>query len=284
MKKLSLAIGLALVLATTLAGCELYFGEDNDNDDVWSYCGSDGQYNCVGNDCRWVSAECTGGGGGFACDSDVDCAAGCYCDENGVCQEAGFCSTNEDCPDGYHCDDRSSCVPDTCADNGDCLAGQYCDEGQCTTSCTCENDADAQAGGYGWCDETRGTCMPGTDPAGSCAGQVTCATDPPRCGAGTVPVIKDGCYTGECRAIDACDAAPVCQNLQHEADCLNRSADCGAVYVGRNCRKPDGTACQAGDTGCVCERFDFQSCEADMALQGGSDKWFRTSGGGLSPL
>ncbi|MEJ7602483.1 MAG: hypothetical protein WKG01_31615 [Kofleriaceae bacterium] len=279
MTKLLHSLGIALVLATTLAGCELYFGED-DNNDNWSYCGSDGQYNCRGNDCQWVSAECTDGGGGFTCDSDEDCAAGCYCDDNGVCEEAGFCDSDDDCSEGYHCDDRSSCVPDTCDEDTDCLAGQHCDNGECTTTCTCENDQQAQDGGYGWCDETRGTCMPGTDPAGSCAGQVTCPTAPPRCGLGTVPVIKDGCYTGECRSIAACDAAPACPSFQHEDDCLAADS-CGGVYVGRNCRKPDGTACQAGDTNCVCERFDFNSCEADNdALQ---NKWFRTSTG-LSPL
>jgi len=276
MKKLALAIGLALVLATTLAGCELYFGDKDGGDDAWSY--------CQGNDCQWVSAECSGGGGGFSCETDRDCAAGCYCDETGTCQEAGFCSADTDCPDGYHCDDRSSCVPDTCTDDGDCLGGQYCENGQCTTSCTCTNDMEAQEAGYDWCDETRGTCMPGTDPSGSCAGEITCATDAPRCPEGQVPVILDGCYTGECRAITSCDATPACENLQHEADCLGRAADCGAVYVGRNCRKPDGTACQAGDTGCVCERFDFNVCEADGDGNLTTNKWFKSSSGARSPL
>lgn len=264
MKKLLPSLGLVFA-ALTMTGCELYFGEHDDDYDgggSWTYCASDGYYICEGNDCRWAGAECPdGGGGGMSCNDDRDCAAGCYC-ENNVCEEAGFCAEDTDCPPGYHCDDRSSCVPNTCETDAGCNPGQVCNQGSCETTCVCMSDQDAQNAGYGWCDEVRNTCMTGSDPAGSCTAEVTCNTTAPRCPQGSVPLVKDGCYTGECRAIDACEAAPTCETLIHEQDCLDRQ-DCGAVYTGRNCRKPDGTACRAGDQGCVCEAFVFQSCEGD---------------------
>jgi hypothetical protein len=108
MKKLHF-LGLAFLLAFLATSCQLYFGGEGDGD---SYCAADGYY-VRG---EWVSAQCPGGGN--ACASDKDCAAGCHCNEQtGVCDETGFCSSARDCPDGYTCDDRSSCVPDgaTCA-------------------------------------------------------------------------------------------------------------------------------------------------------------------------
>jgi len=119
----SLALLTAFAALGTLAGCELYFGSDN-NGGNWSYCGPDGQYQCSGNSCHWVGSTCTnpgsgsggqgsgsGSGSGYECTSNTDCAAGCYC-QNGVCTEGGFCTQNSDCGPGYICDtNRSSCVP-----------------------------------------------------------------------------------------------------------------------------------------------------------------------------
>lgn len=262
--KLLNSLGLVFATAISLTGCELYFGEHDDgyNDDSWSYCAADGYYICGGNECRWAGSECPDGGNpdNTACTDDADCAAGCFC-EDGFCEEAGFCGDDADCPDGFHCDDRSSCVPDECSDSSQCNPGQTCDNGNCNNTCVCENDTDARNQGYGWCDETRNTCMPGEDPAGSCNAPVTCDEAMPNCQPGTVPVIANGCYTGECRAIASCDVAPTCETLRHERDCLDRASDCGAVYTGRNCTKPDGTACRAGDTNCTCASFDFAKCE-----------------------
>lgn len=99
------SLGLAFLLAFTVSGCSLYFGEERDSDDA--YCGEDGYY--VNGE--WASAQCPGGGN--SCASHEDCAAGCGCDSaTGKCVEWGFCSQATDCPPGYRCDEqRSSCVP-----------------------------------------------------------------------------------------------------------------------------------------------------------------------------
>lgn len=264
MKKHAFTFLVALA-TTTLAGCQLYFGEDDD-DGAWTYCGSDGYYECNGDDCYWRGSECPTGTEpgtppGFECSEDSDCAAGCYCG-NGICEEAGFCTQDSDCGNGYTCDEsRSSCTPnDSCAADSDCTQGEYCnpDNLQCEATCTCTTDAEAVSGGYDYCDESRGTCLAGVDPAGDCAGELTCNLGRPTCPAGSVALIAEGCYTGECQAIAACASAPACAAFGHEADC--RAASCGVSYTGINCRKPDNTPCQAGDTNCTCDSYVYASC------------------------
>jgi hypothetical protein len=248
MTKLLTSLGLALAMAMTLSGCELYFGEETGGG------GSGGG----------------GGGGGWTCAEDADCAAGCFCQKDsnatqGYCEEAGFCSNDADCPDGYTCDARSSCVPDappTCASDDDCAAGSYCNGGVCEPSCVCENDAEAQAAGWGYCDELRSTCKPPL--AQSCNAPITCTTAAPSCPVGTVPVISlegddAGCYTGACNPIGTCDVTPTCEALQHESDCLS-AAPCDVTYTGINCQGPGGSQCQAGQPGCICEEYRFAEC------------------------
>jgi len=236
MTKLS-SLGLLIATVFTLGGCSLYFGRSDDGGQ-YNYCGSDGYYNCTGDGaCTLVSATCPSDPNGPTCTTNADCAAGCFC-QNGQCEEAGFCdpaSTDPaQCPEGMHCDDRSSCVPDECSDTTPCPAGEVC---------------------------TGGTCQP--DPA-TCQGDIapTCNLTPPKCDAGSVATMVDGCYDGGCRAITSCDGPSVCSHLQHQEDCASRNEDCGQVFIGINCTKPDGSACQMGDTGCTCASFKYDRCEA----------------------
>lgn len=263
---------LVAVATTTLAGCQLYFGEDHD-DDNWTYCGQDGYYECNDEDCYWRGPECPAGmdpsvtpPGQFECTVDEDCAAGCYCG-NGVCEEAGFCTQDSDCGAGYVCDEeRASCEPGeqqpdiSCGADNDCPTGQYCNSEtlKCEATCVCTTDAEAAAQGFAYCDESRTTCLPGADPIGTCAGEVTCNLGRPSCPEGQVALILDGCYTGECQAINACAADPGCAAYGHESDCSN--AGCQVAYTGTNCTSTNNTPCSVPSSSCTCESYTFASC------------------------
>jgi len=275
------SVTLLIAAATmALAGCELYFGNDQSSNDSWNYCGSDGYYECSGDTCYWRGPQCPAGTGsgtgsgssqpGYECTTSNDCAAGCYC-QNGSCEEAGFCTTDDDCGTGYHCNtQRSSCEPDgttpptKCTDDAGCPAGEVCDPSSltCQATCTCTTDKDATDGGYDYCDEDRGTCMSGADPIGVCAGTVapTCNVAKPKCGQGSVPLLVDGCYTGVCQQATACGTKPACTSYQFDADCRADNT-CSSAYYGTNCHKPDNSACMAGDTNCTCTNYAFLSCQ-----------------------
>jgi hypothetical protein len=252
-----------------LTGCNLYFGNSNGDNASGGSGGSVGSGSTGGSAGSGIP-----GGPGFECKDNTQCSAGCFC-ADGVCTEAGFCGKDADCGAGFHCDvARSSCEPDApppkgCKANTDCAKGTICDtkSGACTATCTCVTDADAVKQGAGFCDESRGTCMPGTDPNGTCSGTVaqTCTMVKPTCGEGQVATIVNGCYSGMCEAISACSATPSCSSLQHQDDCAARAADCTTVSEGHDCTKPDGSACQAGDTNCTCKTFTFQGCEVKAA-------------------
>ena len=94
--RLTLA-GLCLA-ALLLSACTLYLGPDDDDRycDDWGDCGGDD----VG----------PPPGGGFPCDSDLECAAGCYCSDPiagdgvwGTCIESGYCTQDADCGGGMVC-------------------------------------------------------------------------------------------------------------------------------------------------------------------------------------
>jgi hypothetical protein len=250
MNKLLSSLGVAIAVATVslLAGCQLYFGSSGSSGGTASGGGGG-------------SSDGNGNPPGAQCSMDSSCAAGCFC-ANGVCTEGGFCATDKDCGGGFHCDTaRSSCIPNAgCTTDAQCKQGAMCDikSGACQATCLCTSDADAIKAGFAWCDEARNTCMSGSDPAGMCLGTVSCTGPAPVCPDNQVALVKDGCFTGQCRAIAACEGAPVCAALQHQDDCTTRSTDCTSIFIGRNCK---GSTCGTTNTDCVCDRYDWAACD-----------------------
>jgi cysteine-rich repeat protein len=218
--------------------------------------------------------------GGF-CATDADCGAGFTCnEERSACEpDTNLCINDQDCAAGEQCDVRTNtCVAKPpVAVCGDAVRnpGEACDDGNRVDGDGCSKDCSStEICGNGVLDVTKGEqCDDGNRVDGdgcnntcktsgpiSCAGAITCMTAPPACQNNAVPLIQDGCYTGVCKLIAECDAPPACKSLRLEADCTVR-ADCEAVYNGINCRRPDGSACRAGEATCVCDSFRFASCE-----------------------
>src|SRR5450755_163644 len=54
----SLSLLVAVGFLSTLAGCDLYFHDPGGGNDTWNYCGSDGAFQCQGDNCEWVSSTC----------------------------------------------------------------------------------------------------------------------------------------------------------------------------------------------------------------------------------
>ncbi len=55
--------------------------------------------------------------------------------------------------------------------------------------------------------------------------------------------------------------AETCPELESEAACTNRR-DCVPIYGGVNCSCGQDCECKGGEPGCICESFDFVSCQA----------------------
>lgn len=86
---------------------------------------------------------------------------------------------------------------------------------------------------------------------GSCVGTVTCNETPPDCPTGTLPGIRNACYTGYCIPYAQCDQLPACSELT-EVACVGRS-DCSPTY--------EGVGCTCNGTSCTCQSWVFDSCK-----------------------
>lgn len=233
-------LGAIALLSMALAGCQFYF-EDG------SGAGSDPG----------------GWGSGWDCQTNDQCAPGCYCSDAGYCEEAGFCDDSTQCPEGWTCDDRNSCVPggdqgSPCETDAECAEGSYCNaDGVCEQTGVCTDETMCQDGQT--CDPDRNTCVP-SQPESFCQAEVTCTDVPPACDVGTSAEIVDGCYTGNCIDNADCSDAAACSQLV-EDDCAAR-ADCLKVFRGINCTDPNGLECDAADANCTCESFLYDHCSA----------------------
>ncbi|MDC0721298.1 hypothetical protein [Nannocystis bainbridge] len=102
---------------------------------------------------------------------------------------------------------------------------------------------------FGRCTFPKVTC----NPFG-----VTCNTPPPICAAGTLPSVKDDCWSGQCTPVEACDWAPDCAACELDSDplvCVLKGQK-GAYHV---C-EPKPAACgDAAEIDCECGQ---EICEA----------------------
>lgn len=186
-----------------------------------------------------------------ACTEHAQCGSGFYCD-----LEAKVSNSTPTQPTGS-CVPSAYCVAETCAAGFTCNEERKaCEPGAKT--CT----ADTGCAATERCNPTSHVCEPKPVPTVTCAGKpaATCSVQvAPRCPANQVPTLQAGCYTGQCKALDQCDAAPVCEALNMEVSCRARS-ECAPSYSGRNCKRADGSTCTSGDTNCICQSFAFAAC------------------------
>lgn len=159
------------------------------------------------------------------------------------------------------CADEPGDEPPGCYDTSECPAGYVCNAEE-----ICLPPPDPSSG-YGE-DQPMpcyGYCVPDEDPgdAGNCYEEVTCYCDPatgeycapPDCPDGTLPGVKDGCWSGYCIPIAACpDTAPACSAVTDELGCIARP-DCAPLYQGVNC-----DCDEVGN--CTCEDWIFEECVA----------------------
>ena len=140
-----------------LGGCHLYFDEDRGEREAEPEMWPDDCSEIGCGDLGEPGEEIPDGGGPgeepppLLCETDEECAAGCYCSDEGVCEESSLCRLNQDCGDGFYCSALGSCVPDdeappapeTCDDlSGDeaaCLVDDACSPVYRGVDCTSES-------------------------------------------------------------------------------------------------------------------------------------------------
>jgi len=276
-----LALAAAL-LVSVASGCVFY--SDDDDDCPYGGTGSEpggaaaydpGQRNPETGQCEYFGGpypDCT--------DPCAPCPAGEGQADQAAAPSWGYCESQCTGLDEASCVDASGCraiYTDGCID-GDCPPPVYVDcwstdmqgpiqgggcDGLDSYTCSMHDDCsavhlpgctgDAQdpvacpAGAFSYCMNEGEV----TD-AGNCYEPVTCDAASPDCPDGTLPGIKDGCYTGYCIPLDQCEDAPACNTIAEEASCIAR-ADCTPIYHGENC------SCQ--ETVCTCETWVYDNCQ-----------------------
>lgn len=166
----------------------------------------------------------------------VDCGPGAHCEIQCVADPAGTMVCGPVCvPDG------NSCAGTVCA------PGTHCVE-------TCAPPPPGCMGGPIGCPPTCTiACVP-NDP-GTCHGPVLCDSLPPACPMGTLPGVRDGCWSGYCIPLAACESPPpaACETLATEAAC-QAQVGCEPVYTASCTLRPDGTW--------SCNGFAFNHCQS----------------------
>jgi len=139
----------------------------------------------------------------------------------------GPCETDEDCK--LH-DDCCSCygIP---VDQNDPICKSRCDQTQCE-----QNGIDQAVCVLGQC----------TTEKVDCSSDVACDSLPPECPPGTLPGIKEACWSGACVPAVSCDKVPDCKSCPDELLCVKNEA-----FVSEHTCLPMPEEC-GGDASCAC--------------------------------
>jgi len=214
----------------------------------------------VGQHCEPLCYPCDPLPDGTGCPDEPYCEPQCVPDPPNDC-------TGVDCGPGSHCEMQCTgnqppgmdecgpvCVPDgggSCAEIL-CGPGEHCEDVCYPPPPGCELDPNPDA-----CMPVCGPeCRPNLDP-GDCDGEVLCDSIPPACPIGTVPGVRDGCWTGYCIPLWACDQPPppACESITDEMSCIAEPA-CHPVYTGTCWLDPNGQW--------VCVDTTFVRCETSV--------------------
>ncbi len=191
----------------------------------------------------------------WECSRHDDCIAvhsGCASDPAGNADRIA-------CPIGNF--DRCAAEPTTpdngCFGDSDCKADERCNAAEVclpAPGCGGSNPTDPNGGeGLVPCpDVCYGECVPRVTDPGECYTEALCDMITPACPTGSLPGVKDGCYTGYCIPVAECpDMPPACETVTSEATCIAR-VECTGLY--------EGVGCTCDPSGCVCDEWVFQSC------------------------
>lgn len=130
----------------SLSACHLYVEEDTDDDVV-----RDGEM--WPDDCDAIGCEPDQSPDGDEpppplCETNDECAFGCFCNSEGVCEESSLCFRHSDCAEGFVCNLGGTCVPSTepnpatCDDHNAepaCVADAGCSPVYRGVNCTSES-------------------------------------------------------------------------------------------------------------------------------------------------
>jgi hypothetical protein len=175
----AVALSLALLAAAGLGGC-------TDTTKLNNLCVDDSE--CPAN---------------FACiEGRCRCKSSASCENNEVCNAAGFCQARVGCETSL-----------------DCPAGQFCDRttGQCLDREHCTADVQCELGQV--CDPVRFECVAGCRDVGDCAlgavcicasGKSKCGDDAPVCGADSEKCELGQCKVGPCGDSSYCKYGQSC--------------------------------------------------------------------------
>lgn len=178
-------------------------------------------------------------------------------DEDGICDER-----DEVCGDNnVICD----ALPPLCEAGTIPIALNGCWTGACTTWAKCSEElACDDADGDGTCNNQDGDCNADGTP-------LQCRRAPPRCERGTVPEIRNGCYTDRCVTWEMCGGG--CDDADHDGICDADDRLCESDGSQLQCRRPE-PACERGTHpevrgGCYTDRcLSWEMCAEATAAEG----------------